>query len=93
MVPAVSDELGFLFIVLAPVKEVSEALEDVVAHKWVVTVVERLLPLDFAAAEVLGESTGILLLVFPRHLDLEVTEPSQLLELLLALLLRLLLLR
>ena len=90
--PAVSDEVGFLFIVLAPVEEVVVALEDVVAHDRVVAIFKRLIPLDIVVAKVLGKSTGVLLLVLPRHLYLEVLEPSQLLQLLLALLLCLLLL-
>ena len=56
------------------------------AHNRVVAVVKRLFPLDFAVAEVLGESTGVLLLFLPWYLDLEVTEPSQLLQFFLALL-------
>ena len=77
--PAFGDQVGFLFIVLAPIEEVVEALEDVVAHNRIVAVVECFIPLDVAAAEVFGESTGVLLLDLPRHLDLEVTEPGQLL--------------
>ena len=93
-VPAASDELSFLLIVLTPVEEVVVALEDVVALERVVAVVERLFPLGIVVAEVLGEVSGVLFLVLPRYLDLETaTEPGQLLQLLLGLLLRLLLLR
>ena len=78
-VPAVSDELGFLLIVLAPVEKVVEALEDVVAFERVVAVVKRLVPLGIVVAEAPGEVTGVLLLVFPWNLDLvTVLEPGQL---------------
>ena len=90
--PAFADQEVFLLIVLAPIEEVVVALENVVAYDWVIAVVKRLVPLNFAVAEVLGESTGVLLLDLPRHFDLEVTESSQLLKLLLALLFLLLLL-
>ena len=86
MFPAFADQEFFLFIVLAPIEEVVVALEGVMAHDRVVAVVKRLVPLNFAVAEVLGEPTGVLLLDLPRHLDLEVIEPSQLLQLLPALL-------
>ena len=68
--PAVSNELSFLLIVLAPVEEVVEAFEDIVALERVVAVVKRLVPLGIIVAEAPGEVTGVLLLVFPWHLDL-----------------------
>ena len=77
--PAVSNELDFLLIVLAPVKEVVEALEDIVALERVVALVKRLVPLGIVVAEAPGEVTGVLLLVFPWNLDLvTVLEPGQL---------------
>ena len=75
-----SNELSFLLIVLAPVEEVVEAFEDIVALERVVAVVKSLLPLGVVVAEAPGEVTGVLLLVFPWHLDfVTVLEPGQLL--------------
>ena len=74
-----SDEHSFLLIILAPVEEVVEALEDIVALERVVAVVERLIPLGIVVAEAPGEVTGVLLLVFPWNFDLvTVLEPGQL---------------
>ena len=69
MIPAVSDVLILPVLVLTPVEEIVEALQDVVAHKRVIAVVKCLLPLIILSAEILREITDIQHLIFPWNLD------------------------